>query len=219
MGIVSSAAKGAGAVLKAAPAPLNSNKYWSFAALDAIDSPNYLPMTRNGVFTPLPRTKMQIHGHSVDEKEGWQGMLPFGQAGWVFNTAKHKKMLEDRATQANYLRCIKKDKYQVYRRDARKLTTVRTCGLVLALTEGKTNTEAKIGKSSKESKKEANSPQLPLSTGVNTGQVDRPPPTRLMIISLSLDDHMASICAPIITIRRRAPGDRSKFPDIEGGDI
>ena len=59
MGIVFSAAR---AALKAAPAPPNHNKYWSFAALDAIDKTDYLPMKRNGIFTPSPHTEMRLHG-------------------------------------------------------------------------------------------------------------------------------------------------------------
>lgn len=88
MGIVFSAARSA---LKAAPPPLNNNQYWSFAALDAIDKSNYLPLTRDDALTPSPNTQMQLHGYCIDEKDGPDNFLPFGQAGWIINTAKNKK--------------------------------------------------------------------------------------------------------------------------------
>ena len=106
MGIVFAAAR---AALKAAPAPLDHQRYWSFSALDAIDKANFLPLTRNGSFMPSPHTALKLHGHSVDEKDGPNHFLPYGQPGWIVNTARHKKKLEDRSTPANYLRCTNKE--------------------------------------------------------------------------------------------------------------
>ena len=181
MGIVLSAAR---AALKAAPAPLNSNKFWSYAALNAIDKTKYLVMARNGIFTPSPHTEMQLHGHHIDDKDGRQSFLPFGQAGWIVNTAKHKKKLEDRATQANYLRCINKDKYQVFRRDTRSLTTVRTNEFVLALEQDKNSSE--------ESKdQETNLPKTPLIPRDTQKQRERPSPTRVVHTASGIDAQLA----------------------------
>lgn len=86
---------------KAAPEPLDLKTYWFFAALDAIDTFNYLSMTRDRTFTPSPHTPMQIHGHSIDEREGPNSFLPYEQARWIENRAKQKKKQDERATQAN----------------------------------------------------------------------------------------------------------------------
>lgn len=51
----------------------------------------------------------------------------------VVNTKKHKKKIEDRAIPANYLRCLPKDTYQVYRRDKNIITPVRQKEFVLRL--------------------------------------------------------------------------------------
>lgn len=132
MEIVFAAAR---AALKEVPAPLNNNQFWSFAALDVIDKSNYLPMKSDGAFTPSPDTEMMLHGNNVDDKEGPNKILPFRQQGWIINTAQQKNNLEDRAAPAQYLRWVNKNNYQVYRRDTKKITTIRTCKFVLALKE------------------------------------------------------------------------------------
>lgn len=69
--------------LKAAPGPLKKNRFWSFAALDAIGNTNHLPIKRNRTFTPSPHTAMILHESKVDDKEGPNNFLPFGQQGCV----------------------------------------------------------------------------------------------------------------------------------------
>ena len=91
------------AALNAAPAPLNARKYWSLAALDAIDKANYLPLRRNGEVVPSPHTSMQLHGCETDELEGPHGFLPYGQPGFIVDTMKFKKKLQQRAVPANYI--------------------------------------------------------------------------------------------------------------------
>lgn len=88
MGITFSAAR---AALKEDPALLNINKFWSYAALDAIGKTNFLPMRRNGTFTPSPHTQMQLHGFTTDKADGPHNFLPYVQAGWIVNTAPYKK--------------------------------------------------------------------------------------------------------------------------------
>lgn len=119
--------------LKAAPAPLNKPGFWSLAALDVIDKSNYLAFMRDGILQPSPHTSMQMHGCATDIFDGPASFLPFGQSGWIINTAKHKKKLEDRAIPANYLRRLSKDTYQVYRRDKNSITSVRQNEFVLKL--------------------------------------------------------------------------------------
>lgn len=95
---------------------LNLYKYRSFAALDAIDMFSYISMNRNGTFTPSPHTQMQIHGHSINEKEGPNSFLPYEQEGRMVNTAKKQKKLDDRATQASHLRFVGKNNYQFHKK-------------------------------------------------------------------------------------------------------
>ena len=71
MGVIFEAAR---AALKAAPAALDHQRYWSFAALDAIDKTNYLPLTRNGSFPPSPHTAMQLE---VKTGSLWLTRAPF----------------------------------------------------------------------------------------------------------------------------------------------
>lgn len=134
MGSIFAAARSS---LKADPLLIKINKYWSLAALDAIDKANYLSLTREGPFPSSSHTQNQIHGFDVDKKYGPHNFLAFVQEGWIINTAKPKKTLEKRAHKAKYLRCINKEKYQVYRRDTKSLTTVRISEFVLALTKEK----------------------------------------------------------------------------------
>lgn len=108
-----------------APPPLNSKGYWSIAALDSIDKTNYLPFKRDDLIQPSPYTAMQLHGCDADILGGPNLFLPYGQAGFIVNTAKFKKKLEDRAVPANYLRCLSKDTYQVFRRGKMNITTIR----------------------------------------------------------------------------------------------
>lgn len=81
MGVIFSAAR---AAILAAPAFLNSKKYWSLAALVAVNESKFLPLTRDGTTGPSPHTQMKLHGHSIDEKEGPSNFLFFGQVGWIY---------------------------------------------------------------------------------------------------------------------------------------
>lgn len=92
-------------------------------------------MKWNGTFTPPTHTEMQIHGHPVDEKDDLHIFLPFEQKVWIINAKQHKKKLETRATQTQYLRCVNKATYQVNRNDTKRITTVKTCKFVLVLTK------------------------------------------------------------------------------------
>lgn len=55
---------------------------------------------------------------------------------------KHKQNLAERAHPSNYLRCLGKSNYQVYRRDTKKIKNVRTCEFVLALAKEENATES-----------------------------------------------------------------------------
>lgn len=58
-------------------------------------------------------------------------VLPFGKPGFIVNTKKFKKKLEERGAPANYLRCLSKETYQVYRRDKKGTISVRKEQFVL----------------------------------------------------------------------------------------
>lgn len=92
-----------------------------------------MPFKQNGYIQPSPHTSMQLalHGHGSDLLRGPATLLPFGQAGFVGNTKKFKKKLEDRAIPANYHGCLSQEAYQVYRRDKKGITSVRQDELVL----------------------------------------------------------------------------------------
>lgn len=115
----------------AAPHPLNTKSYWSLAALDSIDKANYMLLKRHGYLQPFPHTAMQLNGCNTDILGGTHAFLPCGQAGFIVDTLKLHKKLDNRAVRANYIRCLTKDTYQIFRRDKMKVSTIRMSEFII----------------------------------------------------------------------------------------
>lgn len=98
------------AALKAASMPL---RFWSYAALDAIDKSNFLPVFRDGKLMPSPHQTLQNNGLDISAVESPDSFLPFGQIVYAVNTLATKKKLASRATEARYLRRLPNHLYQV----------------------------------------------------------------------------------------------------------
>eukprot|EP00173_Palmaria_palmata_P005254 Plantae.Rhodophyta-Palmaria_palmata.ctg8951.p1 GENE.Plantae.Rhodophyta-Palmaria_palmata.ctg8951~~Plantae.Rhodophyta-Palmaria_palmata.ctg8951.p1 ORF type:complete len:203 (+),score=15.84 Plantae.Rhodophyta-Palmaria_palmata.ctg8951:909-1517(+) len=89
------------AALEAASMPL---RFWSYAALDAIDKSNFLPVSREGKLHQSPHKLLQNSGLDVSSVSSPYSFLPFGQIGYATNTSSTKEKLDSRATEARYLR-------------------------------------------------------------------------------------------------------------------
>eukprot|EP00173_Palmaria_palmata_P002498 Plantae.Rhodophyta-Palmaria_palmata.ctg26220.p1 GENE.Plantae.Rhodophyta-Palmaria_palmata.ctg26220~~Plantae.Rhodophyta-Palmaria_palmata.ctg26220.p1 ORF type:complete len:276 (-),score=3.21 Plantae.Rhodophyta-Palmaria_palmata.ctg26220:112-879(-) len=116
------------ASLKAASMPL---RFWSYAALDAIDKANFLPVYREGKLHPSPHQLLQNSGLDVSAIARPDSFLPFGQVGFATNTSPTKKKLDSRATEARYLRRMPNNLYQVWLEKENKITLVRTPEFIL----------------------------------------------------------------------------------------
>lgn len=57
------------------------SRFWSFAALDAIDKTSYFLIKRDGTLSPSHPTAIMLHGNKGDDKEGPKSFLPYGQQG------------------------------------------------------------------------------------------------------------------------------------------
>ena len=217
--------------LKAAPPPLNGKGYWSLAALDAIDKANYLPFKRQGNIVPSPHTAMQLHDCDTDELKGPQAFLPFGQPGFIVDTMKFKKKLQDRAVPANYVRCLSKDTYQVYRRDKRNITTIRQSEFVLTLEQiSKNDKPANIPQQAHDERpadaNTQNDKRINQAASKDTiTQLDRLKEKWkkhgqiVRVKSRHETTGEAATHSPTNIIKKYALGQNSAYPDQTGGDI
>lgn len=73
---------------------------------------------------------MEIQDHETSTLEAPDCFLPYSQAGWIINFKKINSKLEDKAIPTNYLRCLTKDIYPVYRKDKKGMFSVRKCEFV-----------------------------------------------------------------------------------------
>lgn len=137
MGFIFAVAKVA---LKAVPPSTKQEPVMVLSGSYVIEKENFLPIKREGTFTASPHTALLLHGHRVDDKEDPKRFLPNGQKGRIVNTAQHKRKLEARAAPAHYLHCVNIYNYHVHRRDAQKITTIKTRDFLLALTDDKQQT-------------------------------------------------------------------------------
>eukprot|EP00173_Palmaria_palmata_P004335 Plantae.Rhodophyta-Palmaria_palmata.ctg5670.p1 GENE.Plantae.Rhodophyta-Palmaria_palmata.ctg5670~~Plantae.Rhodophyta-Palmaria_palmata.ctg5670.p1 ORF type:complete len:277 (+),score=-5.77 Plantae.Rhodophyta-Palmaria_palmata.ctg5670:508-1338(+) len=106
-----------------APHLLNTDRYWSLSALDSIIKANYMPFKRHGALQPSPHTAKQLHGCNNDILGGCNSFLPYGKAVFIVETRKIQNKLDNRAVRANYIRCLTKSAYQIFRRGTMKITT------------------------------------------------------------------------------------------------
>lgn len=143
-----------------------------------------------------------MNGHDVDEKEGPSNFLPFGQAGWIVNTAKQIKTSKTGQIPET-ISGVDKDNYQAYKRDTRRIKTVRTYEFVLDIQDSRQEEEKHF-------------PQPSLITRDTQKPRERPSPTQLVHIASGLNAKMAAICAPTATIAKWTLGNKNRLPDIQG---
>lgn len=131
------------AAMLAAPHPLNTDSFWSLGALDSIDKANHMPFKRHGALQLSPHASMQLHGCNTDILCGPNSFLPYGQAGFVLDTRKIQIKLDNRTIRANYIRCLSKDSYQIFRRDTMKISIIRKSEFTLKVEKRQNEAKAK----------------------------------------------------------------------------
>jgi Reverse transcriptase (RNA-dependent DNA polymerase) len=94
------------------------DRYWSFAALDAIAKYNVLPLTRS-------KDGQSPHELFHGSAPPLSHFVPFGQHGYVTNTRPHKSTLDPRATMARYMYAENKDIYVILYTATGRISTCR----------------------------------------------------------------------------------------------